>query len=87
MQRDLTRSSVTQVLPCSIRHVHDWSSCNFTHPGEKARRRDPQAYSYTGIACPDMKKVSNFVRLCFGEKSKIIFKLSFIVTRSECNGG
>lgn len=49
----------TQVLPCSIRHVHDWSSCNFTHPGEKARRRDPQTHSYTGIACPDMKKVSH----------------------------
>ncbi len=44
-------------MPCSIRHVHDWSSCNFTHPGEKARRRDPKTHSYTGIACPDMKKV------------------------------
>ena len=50
-------AAMPQVLPCSIRHVHDWSSCNFTHPGEKARRRDPQTHSYTGIACPDMKKV------------------------------
>ena len=50
-------TAMPQVLPCSIRHVHDWSSCNFTHPGEKARRRDPQTHSYTGIACPDMKKV------------------------------
>ncbi len=57
----------TQVLPCSIRHVHDWSSCNFTHPGEKARRRDPQTHSYTGIACPDMKKVSHCaIWLCEG---------------------
>ena len=53
----LKRDAPAQVLPCSIRHVHDWSSCNFTHPGEKARRRDPQTHSYTGIACPDMKKV------------------------------
>lgn len=57
---DLHGPGATQVLPCSIRHVHDWSSCNFTHPGEKARRRDPQTHSYTGIACPDMKKVRCF---------------------------
>ena len=35
---------------------HDWTVCPFAHPGEKARRRDPRLYAYTGIACPDMKK-------------------------------
>ena len=26
-------------------------------PAEKARRRDPKLHSYSGIACPSMKKV------------------------------
>ena len=31
--------------------------CPFAHPGEKARRRNPRTHDYTGVACPDMKKV------------------------------
>lgn len=46
-----------QVLPCSKRYCHDWTTCPFAHPGEKAKRRDPRAYTYTGVACPEMKKV------------------------------
>jgi hypothetical protein len=46
-----------RVLPCSKRFCHDWTVCPYSHPGEKAKRRDPRLYSYTGIACPDMKKV------------------------------
>ena len=48
---------VTQVLPCSKRFCHDWTVCPYAHPGEKAKRRDPRVHSYTGIACPNMKKV------------------------------
>lgn len=44
------------MLPCSKRYVHDWTTCPFAHPQEKARRRDPRIYNYTGIACPNMKK-------------------------------
>lgn len=51
------RTTALQVLPCCKRFVHDWSDCPFSHPGEKARRRDPKVHQYTGIACPDMKKV------------------------------
>ena len=47
-----------QVLPCSKRFCHDWTVCPYAHPGEKAKRRDPRVHSYTGIACPNMKKVS-----------------------------
>ncbi len=47
-----------QVVPCSKRYVHDWTECPFAHPQEKARRRDSELFSYTGIACPSMKKVS-----------------------------
>ncbi|CAD7697133.1 unnamed protein product [Ostreobium quekettii] len=46
-----------KVLPCSKRFCHDWTTCPFAHPGEKARRRDPRVYRYTGIACPEMKTV------------------------------
>ena len=70
-----------QVLPCSIRHVHDWSSCNFTHPGEKARRRDPQTHSYTGIACPDMKKVSP--RSVLSEKVGEALEVASLLSRSD----
>ena len=49
------------------------------------------AYSYTGIACPDMKKVSQFCAIWLGFRSKsrkIIFKLSFhSYIEVECNGG
>lgn len=46
------------MLPCSKRFCHDWTVCPYSHPGEKAKRRDPRLFSYTGIACPNMKKVS-----------------------------
>lgn len=45
-----------KVLPCSKRYCHDWTTCPFAHPNEKAKRRDPRIYSYMGIACPEMKK-------------------------------
>lgn len=45
-----------KVLPCSKRYCHDWTVCPFAHPGEKAKRRDPRVYTYTGIACTEMKK-------------------------------
>lgn len=46
-----------QVTPCTKRFVHDWVTCPLSHPGEKAKRRDPRKSGYTGIACPAMKKV------------------------------
>jgi len=45
-----------QIVPCSKRFTHDWTECPYAHPQEKARRRDPRLYNYTGIACPSMKK-------------------------------
>lgn len=63
-----------QVLPCCKRFVHDWSDCPFSHPGEKARRRDPKTHNYTGIACPDMKKV----------REKLNCKLTFHTSGLGC---
>eukprot|EP00798_Chlamydomonas_sp_ICE-L_P026454 gene26454-17553_t len=44
-----------KIVPCSIRGPHEWTTCGFCHPGEKAQRRCPQKYNYTAIACPDLK--------------------------------
>ncbi|VFQ68097.1 unnamed protein product [Cuscuta campestris] len=41
---------------CARGVSHDWTECPYAHPGEKARRRDPRKYHYSGAACPDYKK-------------------------------
>jgi len=30
------RRSVVQVLPCSKRYCHDWTTCPFSHPSERS---------------------------------------------------
>ena len=47
-----------KVRRCTKTRAHDWTECPFTHPGEKARRRDPRRVSYAGTACPDFRKGS-----------------------------
>ncbi|KAL6528768.1 hypothetical protein OROMI_028944 [Orobanche minor] len=45
-----------KVKKCATARSHDWTECPFAHPGEKARRRDPRKYLYSGGACPDFRK-------------------------------
>jgi len=45
-----------KVRRCARGRSHDWTECPFAHPGEKARRRDPRKYHYSGTACPDYRK-------------------------------
>ncbi|KAL5226774.1 hypothetical protein ABZP36_015039 [Zizania latifolia] len=45
-----------KVRRCARGRSHDWTECPFAHPGEKARRRDPRKYHYSGTACPDFRK-------------------------------
>ncbi|XP_066366009.1 zinc finger CCCH domain-containing protein 35-like [Miscanthus floridulus] len=45
-----------KVRLCSRGRSHDWMDCPYAHPGEKARRRDPRRYHYSGAACPDFRK-------------------------------
>ncbi|KAF6256220.1 hypothetical protein COO60DRAFT_135613 [Scenedesmus sp. NREL 46B-D3] len=45
-----------KVLPCAKRAAHEWTTCPWAHPGEKARRRDPRVYAYLAIPCPDTKE-------------------------------
>ncbi|XP_047338855.1 zinc finger CCCH domain-containing protein 20-like [Impatiens glandulifera] len=47
-----------KVRKCSRARSHDWTECPYVHPGEKARRRDPKKYHYSGTACPDFRKGS-----------------------------
>ncbi|WOL08192.1 hypothetical protein Cni_G16944 [Canna indica] len=46
-----------KVRRCVRGRAHDWTECPFAHPGEKARRRDPQKHHYSGTPCPDFRKV------------------------------
>ncbi|XP_042396920.1 zinc finger CCCH domain-containing protein 2-like [Zingiber officinale] len=45
-----------KVRRCARGRSHDWTECPFAHPGEKARRRDPRKYHYSGVSCPDFRK-------------------------------
>jgi hypothetical protein len=47
-----------KIRRCSRTRAHDWTECPFTHPGEKARRRDPRRFNYCGTACPEFRKGS-----------------------------
>ncbi|KAK9141977.1 hypothetical protein Syun_011377 [Stephania yunnanensis] len=45
-----------KVRRCARGRTHDWTECPYAHPGEKARRRDPRKFHYSGTACPDFRK-------------------------------
>ncbi|GLT64941.1 hypothetical protein SLA2020_374020 [Shorea laevis] len=45
-----------KIRKCARGRSHDWTECPYAHPGEKARRRDPRKYHYSGTACPDFRK-------------------------------
>nr|POE46065.1 zinc finger ccch domain-containing protein 49 [Quercus suber] len=45
-----------KVRRCARARSHDWTECPYAHPGEKARRRDPLKYHYSGTACPEFRK-------------------------------
>lgn len=45
-----------KVRRCARGKSHDWTECPYAHPGEKARRRDPRKYGYSGTACPEFRK-------------------------------
>ncbi|KAK4798685.1 hypothetical protein SAY86_031011 [Trapa natans] len=47
---------VFKVRPCTRGRSHDWTTCPYAHPGEKARRRDPRRFQYSGTPCPDFRK-------------------------------
>lgn len=54
------------------KHWHNWTTCFYLHPSERARRRNPLTHSYAAVMCPDMQKqvrhskapASSFSRQC-----------------------
>ncbi|KAF9588191.1 hypothetical protein IFM89_008205 [Coptis chinensis] len=44
-----------KIRRCMRSRSHDWTDCPFAHPGEKARRRDPRRFHYSGNACADFR--------------------------------
>ncbi|GAB2233892.1 hypothetical protein Droror1_Dr00003122 [Drosera rotundifolia] len=53
---DLFRMFEFKVRRCTRSRSHDWTDCPFAHPGEKARRRDPRKYHYSGTVCPEYRR-------------------------------
>ncbi|CAL9181973.1 unnamed protein product [Musa hybrid cultivar] len=51
-----------KVRRCMRGRSHDWTDCPFAHPGEKARRRDPRRYHYSGVVCPDFRRCGSCSR-------------------------
>ncbi|KAL7187710.1 hypothetical protein ACSBR1_037717 [Camellia fascicularis] len=45
-----------KVKKCARANSHDWTECPYVHAGEKARRRDPRKFHYSGTACPEFRK-------------------------------
>ncbi|WOL17066.1 hypothetical protein Cni_G25855 [Canna indica] len=45
-----------KVRRCARARSHDWTECPYAHPGEKARRRDPRMFHYSGNPCPDFRR-------------------------------
>ncbi|KAF5938836.1 hypothetical protein HYC85_023095 [Camellia sinensis] len=45
-----------KVRKCARGRSHDWTECPYAHPGEKARRRDPRKFHYSGTACTEFRK-------------------------------
>lgn len=53
---DYFRMYEFKVRRCLRGRSHDWTDCPYAHPGEKARRRDPRKFHYSGTPCPDFRK-------------------------------
>ncbi|XP_028793203.1 zinc finger CCCH domain-containing protein 23 [Neltuma alba] len=45
-----------KIRKCARSRSHDWTECPYAHPGEKARRRDPRKYHYSGTSCPEFRR-------------------------------
>lgn len=48
-----------KIRKCTRSRSHDWTDCPFSHPGEKARRRDLRKYHYSGTVCPEYRRAGS----------------------------
>ncbi|KAI3744934.1 hypothetical protein L1987_58032 [Smallanthus sonchifolius] len=51
-----------KIKKCTRSRSHDWTDCPFAHPGEKARRRCPRRFGYSGTVCADFRRDGTCVR-------------------------
>ncbi|KAF8409213.1 hypothetical protein HHK36_005287 [Tetracentron sinense] len=51
-----------KIRRCMRSRSHDWTQCPFSHPGEKARRRDPRRFHYSGNVCADFRRGGSCLR-------------------------
>ncbi|KAI8469492.1 MAG: hypothetical protein J3K34DRAFT_522149 [Monoraphidium minutum] len=54
-QTDAFRIKFHKILQCSNKERHDWHECPFAHPGERARRRPLDKFSYSSEMCPAVR--------------------------------
>lgn len=47
-----------KIRKCTRSRSHDWTDCPFAHPSEKARRRCPRRFNYSGTICVDFRRGS-----------------------------
>ncbi|KAI3795292.1 hypothetical protein L1987_37943 [Smallanthus sonchifolius] len=51
-----------KIKKCTRSRSHDWIDCPFAHPSEKARRRCPRRFGYSGSVCTDFRRFGTCVR-------------------------
>jgi hypothetical protein len=44
-----------KVALCNKQGRHPWGDCQYAHPTENARRRDPRVFSYSCVECPSYR--------------------------------
>ncbi|KAK1307227.1 Zinc finger CCCH domain-containing protein 54 [Acorus calamus] len=54
-ETDEFRMYAFKIKRCAKTKSHDWTECPYAHRGEKARRRDPRKFNYSGVACPEFR--------------------------------
>ncbi|MCL7036168.1 hypothetical protein MKW94_028046 [Papaver nudicaule] len=52
---DEFRMFIFKIKKCPKTRSHDWTECPYAHRNEKARRRDPRKFRYSGIACSEFR--------------------------------
>ena len=51
-----------KIRRCPKSRPHDWTTCPFAHPGEKAKRRDPRKIMYSATSCAEYRKSGQCTR-------------------------
>ncbi|KAF6158808.1 hypothetical protein GIB67_012451 [Kingdonia uniflora] len=81
---------IFKIKKCPRTRSHDWTECPYAHRGEKAKRRDPRKFNYSGVACPQHRIVGECKKGELCEFSHGIFEFWLHPARYRtrlCNAG